>query len=222
MTDDSTPRRATLRGEFLRAERHLARAVEAESQVERLIALVDRLAGRIAAVEDQTASLEQLAIPEVTPSEDMRAAFRLAARGLRAALSECGHPNHCGVDHNCGPFAPARVECADCGPVDPEHGDAHDEHHASPSGQSVEKDAEERKAALARALNNLGISTGSSVNWRDPAPLPGGAPRNYAEQRGLLDDSLRNIPPFHYDVPSAEQGWGGGWCTCGGQPEVTS
>lgn len=73
-------------------------------EIAQLTSLADRLAGRIAAVEDQAASLEQLAIPEVTPSEDMRAAFRLAARGLRAALSECGHPNHGAADHDCAPF----------------------------------------------------------------------------------------------------------------------
>ena len=60
---------------------------KAEDQVARLTALADRLASRIAAVEDQVAALDELAVPEVTPSEDMRAAFALAARGVRAALA---------------------------------------------------------------------------------------------------------------------------------------
>lgn len=71
MSDDTTAR-VTLRGEFLRAERHLARAVSAER--------------KIAAVEAELFALDALSTPEVTPSEDMRAAFRLAARAVRAAL----------------------------------------------------------------------------------------------------------------------------------------
>jgi hypothetical protein len=55
-------------------------------QIDRLASLTDRQADRIARVEEQALALDELATPEVTASADMRAAFALAARSIRAAL----------------------------------------------------------------------------------------------------------------------------------------
>lgn len=79
--DDSTPR-VTLRGEFLRAERHLARAVEAESQVARLTALADRLADRLARVGALADSAEDF---------DEIGEGWVSVRALRAALDGTEH-----------------------------------------------------------------------------------------------------------------------------------
>lgn len=105
MGDDGTPR-VTLRGEFLRAERHLARAVEAETRVERLTALADCLAARIARVEalaEAAKDFDEVGMGWVSVSE-IFAALDGFPPSARTEHPRCKHPNHGSPDHDCAPF----------------------------------------------------------------------------------------------------------------------